>query len=104
MNILDNPRPRIVTLDDEKEYTLSPLNLYILGELEEELNCNTTEIIERLKTRLSQTLAKFIFVLLKDNYAEFKSAKDVGKMIVSVPKIDELFKTVLDMLTESTVK
>ena len=64
----------------EKDYQLSPLNLNILANIEEEFDCGLDKLGPKLEKRQASTLRKLIYILLKDQYPDMTLSK-IGELI-----------------------
>ena len=96
-NVLAEAKPQTIKLSDGKDYTLAPLNLNTMADLEIEFNCNLADIAKMLYEseglRFS-TMRKMLFVLLKANYklpieevgnlVLRQNLKDVGDALVKI--------------------
>ena len=80
-DILAEVKGKTIKLADGKEYTLSPLNLNLLANLEEAFDCGLEEMGAKLSTgRAATAFRKLLWLFLRDNYPELKEV-DVGKLV-----------------------
>ena len=68
MNVLNEEQPTTITLGDGKEYTLPPINLNTLAEMEDNFECGIDRIMELFAERSATTMRKFLYILLKENH------------------------------------
>ncbi len=81
-NILSEAKSQIIKLADGKDYTLAPLNLNTMADLETEFNCNLSDIAKKLYESEGlkfSTMRKMLYVLLKANYK--LSIEEVGNLV-----------------------
>jgi len=80
-NILAEVRGKTIKLADGKDYTLAPLNLNLLANLEAEFDCDLEELGAKLSTgRVATAFRKLLWLFLRDNYPELKEV-DVGRLV-----------------------
>lgn len=79
-----------------KNYTLSPLNLNVLADIEEEFGCSLEQVNKMLRGKGAQAvkrctlLRSLVYVLLKENYPEMNK-KRVGELVdlTNMEQIDD---------------
>lgn len=74
-DILATSRGKVIKLADGKDYILSPYNLNIMANLEEEFECDLNGLSKKLKGRTFTTLRRLLWVFLRDNYPEITMAE-----------------------------
>ncbi len=79
-NILATARGKKIKLADGKEYTLSPYNMNMMADLEEEFDCNLDELGGKLKGRMFGTLRKLLWIFLRENHPDM-TLRDAGKLV-----------------------
>jgi len=74
-----------------KTYNLSPMSLYIWGEIEQEFpGQNMEEILGKINTNPGSILGKILYVLVKDAHPEIDSSKKAGELIVNLSQMEGL--------------
>ncbi len=89
-DILATPKGKIVTLADGKEYQLSPMNLNVLANMEEEFDCNLDELGDIFQRRTTTNFRRFLKILMTENYPDL-SLEDVGRLVL-IETMEPLFK------------
>jgi hypothetical protein len=69
VNILYQEQPRKVILGG-KEYTLSPVTLFTLANIEHEFGCGIGQVQSQITSQPATSLAKLLYALLRENYPE----------------------------------
>ncbi len=83
MDILSNGKDKSITLADGKTYMLSPLNLNLMADIEEEFDCNFEEVSKKFfdkKSKRFVIMRKLLYIFLKKNHPELK-IEDVGNLV-----------------------
>ena len=97
--LIKEDKPKTIELEG-KNYTLSPINLTVMGYVEEEFDCGFSElqkILASKKTKEATAILKLIYVLLKDNHPELtKSA--LGRMI-TIENMEQVASAIKETLT-----
>lgn len=91
-------KPKKITLSDGKEYTLSPINLNVLADIETEMGCSLNELEKKFNKSQASSLRTLLYVLLKPNHPEI-TPEDVGKL-VSVNLISEVSEAIGEVIKE----
>jgi len=78
-NILGTPQRKTIKLGG-RDYELSPLNLNVLANIEEEFDCGVADLGPKLEKRQASALRKLVYILLKDQYSKMTLTK-VGELI-----------------------
>ena len=94
-NILAQAKPSVITLGDNKEYILSPINLNVLADLEEEFGCSLEDLRKKSDRQSFSVLRTLLFVFLRENYPTI-TKKQVGKL-VTVKLLPEVSKVMGDI-------
>lgn len=92
INILTQEKPKSIKLADEKEYILSPVNLNVLADLEEEFGCSLEELRKKSDKQSFVVLRTLLLVFLRENYPTM-TKKQVGKL-VTVKLLPEVSKVI----------
>lgn len=95
-DILATPQGKVVTLSDGKQYTLSPMNLNVLANLEDVFDCNLDELQEVFSKRTTTNFRKFLKVMLQENYPEL-TLEDVGRL-VEISQVSTLLSEMMEGL------
>ena len=69
-DILATPKGRTIKLADGKEYTLAPLTLNTLANLEEAFDCDLEELQSKLAKRGATAFRKLLWVFLRGDYPD----------------------------------
>ncbi len=101
-NLLSQPQPKQIVLNDGNTYLLSPLNLNVIADLEEAFDCNIDDVMKKISSNVKfSTWRTFLYVLLKQNHPDMTLRK-TGEL-VSTKMIKDVTSQVLDiMLGESS--
>jgi len=96
-DILATPKGRTVKLADGKEYTLSPLNMNLLVNLEEAFDCDLDDIEAKMNEgRKATVFRKLLWLFLRDEYPNL-SLTDVGKLL-QLNQMTEIVKELTEVL------
>ena len=95
MSVLNTPEKKTIKLGD-KDYRLSPLNLNVLANIEEEFDCGLDELGTKLEKRQASILRKLIYILLKEQYTDMTLSK-VGELI-NLGNMSEVSKALSETL------
>ena len=79
-DILATAKGKKIKLADGKEYTLSPYNMNMMADLEEEFDCDLSELGDKLKGRRFTTLRRLLWVFLRENYPDM-TLREAGKLV-----------------------
>ncbi len=77
--ILGTPEKKTIRLG-EKDYQLSPLNLNVLADIEDEFDCGIEKIGKALSKKGMSTMRKLIHILLKREYPDM-SLEKIGDLV-----------------------
>lgn len=79
--LLETPKGKVITLADGKDYQLSPLDLNMLCNLEEEFDCDIEDIqVKMMEGRKGNTFRRLLWIFLRAGYPEL-SKTDIGKLV-----------------------
>ncbi len=95
MSVLNTPEKKTIRLG-ENDYQLSPLNLNVLANIEEEFDCGLDELGTKLEKRQASILRKLIYILLKEQYTDMTLSK-VGELI-NLGNMSEVSKALSETL------
>ena len=104
VNILSEAKGKEIILADGKIYTLSPLNLNSLANLEEAFESSLDKLMDKFGERQASTFRLLLFVLLKENHPDL-TLQDAGKL-VPMDRLVELSNVLGEILavTEKTAE
>lgn len=94
-NILAQEQPKGIVLADGKEYTMPPLTLNTLCNLEDALGFGIDQLQTQFNTKMATTLRSFLFALLKENYPDM-TLEGTGRLVTA----DKL-KPIVDLITST---
>lgn len=80
MSVLQKPEYKEVVLADGNTYKLSPLNLNVLADLEEELGVGLDKLADLMTSKPTSSLRLLLYILLKENYPDLNKRK-VGTLV-----------------------
>lgn len=95
-DVLATPRGKLIKLADGNDYTLSPYNMNIMANLEEEFDCSLDKLGSKLTGRMFTTLRKLLWVFLRDNYPDM-TLQEAGKL-VEMDQVGEILKEITSAL------
>lgn len=96
-NILTTLKGKEITLADGKVYNLSGINLNVLADLEEELDCSLSEMMDKLNNRVASSLRSLLYVLLKKNHPNLTRDR-IGEL-VTMDNMGDISSVIGDVLT-----
>ena len=79
-DIMEEPKGRVITLSDGKDYTLAPFTLNTLATMEEEFDCDLEQLQEKLGGRTASAFRRLLWVLLHETHPEL-TKDQVGKLV-----------------------
>lgn len=94
-NILSEAPKRTIILADGKEYILSPVNLNVLADLEEEFGCSLEELRKRSDKQSFTVLRTLLLVFLRENHPTI-TKRQLGKLI-PVKLLPEVSKVIAEV-------
>ncbi len=90
---MSTPKGKVITLADGKKYTLAPMNLNTLTNLEDEFDCDIEEVQVKMVTgRKASVFRRLLWVFLKEDHPDL-TLKDVGCLVV----LDQMADIVADI-------
>ena len=95
-DVLAIPRGKVIKLADGNEYMMSPYNMNIMANLEEEFDCGLEKLGEKLTDRMFTTLRTILWVLLRDNYPDM-TLQEAGKL-VEMDQVGDVLKEIMSAL------
>ena len=94
-NILGTPEKKTIKLGD-KDYQLSPLNLNVLANIEDEFDCSIDKVGKMLDKKRASALRRLVHILLKEEYPDMTLEKIGGFIDLSnMAEISEALAKVL---------
>ena len=95
-NILTEEKPKSIKLADGKEYTLPPIDLTTLANIEKTFGFPLRNLGEKTETEPMQTLQLLTYALLKENYPEL--TKEQAGRLVTLKEFANLTKTFAEIM------
>ena len=92
VNILAEEKPKSIKLADGKEYTLPPIDLTTLANIEKTLGFGMGKFSEKMNSEPMTTLRALSYALLKENHPEL-TLDGVGHL-VTLKEIKDLSETI----------
>jgi len=83
-----------------KDYELSPININVMGYVEDEFDCNFSElqkVLANKKVKEMNAVKTLIHILLRDNYPDL-TITEMGKLI-TMDNLKEVSDAVVKVLT-----
>ena len=96
VNILAEEKPKSIKLADGKEYTLPPIDLTTLANIEKTMGFGLGRFLGRLESEPMSTLRSLIYALLKENHPEL-TIEQVGRMI-TLKEINAISGTISEIV------
>ncbi len=95
-NILAQEKPKTIKLADGKEYTLPPIDLTTLANIEKTMGFGLGKFSLKLETETMTTLRVLVYALLKENYPEL-TLEQVGHLITlkEIASLSETISTIM---------
>jgi len=96
VNILAEEKPKVIKLSDGKEYTLPPIDLTTLANIEKTLGFGLGRLGLKLETETMSTMRSLIFALLKENHPNL----DIDKMgrLITLKEIQSISGTISEIM------
>ena len=96
VNILAQEKPKIIKLADDKEYTLPPIDLTTLANIEKTMGFGLSRFSIKMETEPMTTLRGLVYALLKENYPEL-TLDGVGHLITfkEIATLSETISTIM---------
>jgi uncharacterized protein (UPF0216 family) len=95
VNILAQEKPKVITLADGKEYTLPPVDLTLLANMES-LGFGGGKLTQKIETEPMTTMRSLAYALLKENYPAL-TLEGVGHLITykELPALTETISIIM---------
>ena len=100
VNILEQEKPKSIKLSDGKEYTLPPIDLTTLANIEKTMGFGLGRFAIKLETESMTTLRALVYALLKENYPDM-TLDGVGHLI-TIKEIADLSETISTIMAISS--
>ena len=96
ISILAQEKPKTVKLADGKDYTLPPIDMTTLANIEKTMGIGGKAIILKMESEPSQTLQLFIYALLKETCPEI-TREQAGRLITlkEMSQFSEAISTIM---------
>lgn len=79
-NILAEEKPRTIKLADGKDYTLPPIDLTTLANIEKTMGFGLRKFGEKFESETMGTLLSLVYALLKENYPAI-TKEETGRLV-----------------------
>ena len=96
INILAQEKPKTVKLADGKEYTLPPIDLTTLANIEKIMGFGLSRFTAKMETEPMTTMRALVSALLKENYPDL-TLDEVGHLITlkEIASLSETISTIM---------
>ncbi len=91
-NILATEKPKTVKLADGKDYTLPPIDLTTLANIEQTMGFGLGTFATKMESETMTTLRSLVYALLKENHPEL-TIEQTGHLI-TLKEIKDLSETI----------
>lgn len=98
-NILAQEKPKIIKLADGKEYTLPPIDLTTLANIEKTMGFGLGRLAIKVETEPMSTMRLLVFALLGENHPEL-TLEGVGHLI-TLKEIGSISETIAEIMAIS---
>ena len=98
-NLLAVAKPRTIKLSDGNEYTIPPINLTTLANIEKTMGFGFGRFATKIETEPMTTLRALIFALLKETNPDL-DIDAVGNLI-TLKEIDKISGTIIEIMAIS---
>ena len=95
-SILAEAKPTTIKLADGKEYTLPPIDLTMLANIEKLMGFGLRRFSEKFENETMQTLLLLVYALLKENYPSM--TKEEAGRLVTLPVFASLSSTIAQIM------
>ncbi len=99
-NILAQEKPKTIKLADGKDYTLPPIDMTTLANLEKTMGFGLGKFSSKMETETMTTLRSLVYALLKENYPEL-TIEQVGRLI-TLKELNQLSQTIAEIMAVSS--
>jgi len=100
MNVLAQEKPKTVTLADGNIYTLPPIDMTTLANVEKAMGFGLGRFSLKMETEPMTTMRGLVYALLKENHPEL-TLEGVGRLI-TMREITSLSATISEVMAIST--
>jgi len=96
VNILAQEKPKTIKLADGKDYTLPPIDMTTLANIEKTMGIGGRKFISQMDLEPLQTIQLFIYALLKETSPEITREK-AGHLVglKEIPQFSETISTIM---------
>ena len=96
INILTQEKPKTIKLADGKEYTLPPIDMTTLANIEKTMGFGLGRFALKVETETMTTLRALVYALLKENHPEL-TLEGVGHLITlkEITALSEIISTIM---------
>jgi uncharacterized protein (UPF0216 family) len=99
LDILAQEKPKSIKLADGKEYTLPPIDMTTLANIEKTMGFGLGRFAIKMETETMTTIRSLIYALLKENHPDL-TLDGVGHLI-TLKEIKELSTTISEIMAIS---
>ena len=92
INILAQEKPKSIKLADGKEYTLPPIDLTTLANIEKTMGFGLNKLSSKVADEPMTTLRALVYALLKESYPDM--TPDSAGHLVTVKEMGDLSQTI----------
>ncbi len=100
INILTQERPKTIKLADGKDYTLPPIDMTTLANIEKTMGFGLGRFTSKMENETMTTLRALVYALLKENHPEL-TLDGVGHLI-TLKEIKDLSETISTIMAISS--
>ena len=96
INILAQEKPKTIKLADGKDYTLPPIDMTTLANIEKTMGIGGRKAVLQMEEQPSQTLQLFIYAILKETCPEI-TKEQAGHLVglKEIPQFSEAISTII---------
>ena len=98
-NILSTEKPKSIKLADGNEYTLPPIDMTTLANIEQTMGFGLGKFAAKMESETMTTLRALVFALLKENHPDL-TLEQTGRLI-TIKEISELSQTIAEIMAIS---
>ena len=99
-NLLAVAKPKTIKLSDGNEYTIPPINLTTLANIEKTMGFGFGRFASKMETEPMTTLRALVFALLKESHPDLE-IEELGRLI-TVKEIDKISGTISEVMSISS--
>ncbi len=100
VNILAQEKPKTVTLSDGKTYTLPPIDMTTLANVEKAMGFGLGRFALKMEVEPMSTMRALVWALLKENHPEL--TLDGGGHLITGKEISSLSATISEVMAISS--